>query len=277
MDRLLLCTDLDRTLIPNGEQPESAAARSRFAELARQPQVSLAYVSGRHLALVEEAIETYRLPLPDFIVADVGSTIYERGQNSHWGKLQAWEDSIGKAWRSLTSGQLQPLLTDMPQLRLQEAEKQNTHKLSYYLPLDADQKSIMAEVDQRLKANDIAANLIWSIDEPAQVGLLDILPAGANKLHAIECIIREQRFEREQTLFAGDSGNDLDVLLSAIPSVLVANADDEVRSAVAAAPPETLHIAQGGFLGMNGNYSAGILEGVAHFHPELLPAMETAT
>jgi hypothetical protein len=29
-----------------------------------------------------------------------------------------------------------------------------------------------------------------------------------------------------------------------------------------------LYLAQGGFLGMNGNYSAGILEGIAHYHPE---------
>ena len=28
------------------------------------------------------------------------------------------------------------------------------------------------------------------------------------------------------------------------------------------------YLAQGGFLGMNGNYSAGILEGVAHYHPD---------
>jgi hypothetical protein len=32
--------------------------------------------------------------------------------------------------------------------------------------------------------------------------------------------------------------------------------------------------AQGGFLGMNGNYSAGILEGIAHYHPDTLPWME---
>ena len=27
-----------------------------------------------------------------------------------------------------------------------------------------------------------------------------------------------------------------------------------------------LYLAQGGFLGMNGNYSAGILEGIAHYY-----------
>jgi hypothetical protein len=29
-----------------------------------------------------------------------------------------------------------------------------------------------------------------------------------------------------------------------------------------------LYIARGGYNGMNGNYSAGILEGIAHYHPQ---------
>ena len=49
-ERLLLCTDLDRTLIPNGPQPESPGARDRFAALAGSPHVVLAYVTGRHRA-----------------------------------------------------------------------------------------------------------------------------------------------------------------------------------------------------------------------------------
>ena len=35
-----------------------------------------------------------------------------------------------------------------------------------------------------------------------------------------------------------------------------------------------LYLAHGGFLGMNGNYSAGILEGVAHYHPDTRLWME---
>jgi hypothetical protein len=31
---------------------------------------------------------------------------------------------------------------------------------------------------------------------------------------------------------------------------------------------DTLYLAQGSFLGMNGNYAAGVLEGLAHFFPE---------
>lgn len=50
MNRLLICTDLDRTLIPNGPQPESPKARALFRRLVSREEVTLAYVSGRHRA-----------------------------------------------------------------------------------------------------------------------------------------------------------------------------------------------------------------------------------
>ena len=69
--RLLLCTDLDRTLLPNGPQPESQGARMLFKRLAERPEVTLAYVTGRHRKLVEKAISLYRLPLPNYVITDV--------------------------------------------------------------------------------------------------------------------------------------------------------------------------------------------------------------
>jgi hypothetical protein len=77
------------------------------------------------------------------------------------------------------------------------------------------------------------------------------------------------------TLFAGDSGNDLEVLESAIPSVLVANGHPDVREqarrrAESLGHTDRLYEAGGGVAGLNGNYAAGILEGVAHFYPEVL-------
>ena len=53
--RLLLCTDLDRTLIPNGDQPESDHAREYFKKLSEHSEVTLVYVTGRHQQLVEQA------------------------------------------------------------------------------------------------------------------------------------------------------------------------------------------------------------------------------
>ena len=44
---------------------------------------------------------------------------------------------------------------------------------------------------------------------------------------------------------------------------------EQARAAAAAnGHAEALYLARGGCLGMNGNYSAGILEGIAHYHPE---------
>jgi hydroxymethylpyrimidine pyrophosphatase-like HAD family hydrolase len=72
---ILLATDLDRTLLPNGEATESPGARAAFARVAARPEVALAYVTGRHRALVEDAIAEYVLPRPDYVIGDVGTTI----------------------------------------------------------------------------------------------------------------------------------------------------------------------------------------------------------
>jgi len=269
--RLLLCTDLDRTLLPNGEQPESSAARARFTALAQLPMITLAYVTGRHRVLVEDAIYNYSLPQPDFAITDVGTRIY-RIEQGDWQPWPQWENEIGKDWGDMSWQRLRNLFRDLPELRLQETSKQNTHKLSFYVSLDADREALLAVMQTRLVEQGVHASLTWSIDEPAAIGLLDILPACATKLHAIEFLATQTGFKVTEMLFAGDSGNDLPVLSSAIPSVLVANAGAEVREAAqaqaaTAGNANALYIADGGFLGMNGNYSAGIVEGLAHFYP----------
>lgn len=266
MKKYLLCTDLDRTLIPNGAQPESPEARALFRRLAARKDVALAYVSGRHRALIERAIADYDLPLPDYVIADVGSTIYQVS-GGDWRPWGDWDDCIAPDWSGFAHDELYALLSVFTVLRPQEAEKQGRHKLSFYASPETDAPTLLDEMDRRLKQEGIRANLIWSVDEARNLGLLDVLPASANKLHAIRFLMAKQDFAPERTMFAGDSGNDLDVLLSDIPAVLVANAHAEVKARAAQAAPPSLHIARGGYLGMNGNYSAGILEGAAHHWP----------
>lgn len=270
--RLLLCTDLDRTLLPNGEQPESKRARELFATLVARQEVSLVYVTGRDRKLVEQAINNYRIPVPDFVIADVGSTIFEIRQDGAWRHWQKWEDEISADWAGRKHGDLKALFRGIPLLRLQETRKQNTHKLSYYVPLHGDRHLLEAQMNARLQKEGINATLVWSVDEPAAVGLLDVVPAGATKRHAIEFLMQQNGYSIDNTLFAGDSGNDLPVMASAIRSVLVANATSSVRAsageaAALAGTESALYVAQGGVLGMNGNYSAGILEGVLHYYP----------
>jgi sucrose-6F-phosphate phosphohydrolase len=268
MKRFLLCTDLDRTLIPNGLQPASPGAKKRFERLVSREEIALAYVTGRHRALIEQAIAEFGLPLPDFAIADVGTTIYHVNA-SGWTQSEEWDAQIAPDWHGLTHDELYRLLSVFPALQLQEKEKQNRHKLSFYVPFETDAQALIGEMDVRLRFAEVSANLIWSIDATKRIGLLDVLPSSANKLHAIRFLMTQQGYSLENTLFAGDSGNDLDVLMSDIRSVLVANADTETKQRAAKAGADALYVAKGGYLGMNGNYSAGILEGAAHYWPEV--------
>ncbi|MGB2926440.1 MAG: HAD-IIB family hydrolase [Limnothrix sp.] len=272
MDKLLLCTDLDRTLIPNGEPSESPEARPIFRRFVAQPWVSLAYVSGRDLGLVEQGIADYDLPLPDFVVADVGASIYEK-QGKGWQRWDSWDDRLAQDWEQKTSADLALLLTDICNCRLQEEEKQSLHKLSYYIELDIDSEAVIKQVKSRLSEKNIHANFIWSIDEAANIGLLDVLPKNANKYEAIAFLMAHQAFSEANTVFSGDSGNDRDVLISPLKSVLVANANDSLKQQIQATveqsqSTDTFYLAKGDFLTMNGNYSAGILEGIAHYFPQ---------
>jgi len=277
-DRLLICTDLDRTLIPNGPQPESAQARDRFRVLVSRPEITLAYVSGRHRALVEKAIRIYQLPTPDFVVGDVGTTIYHVGAEQEWQPQSAWEKEIARDWNGNNHADLKALLGDLTELRPQERKKQNRYKLSYYVPLQADREALSLQIRERLAQAGIRPSLVWSIDEPASIGLLDVLPERATKFHAVDALIKQHGFDFDNTVFCGDSGNDIEVLVSPVPSVLVANSQLEVQQlarqlAESNGQGDRLYTAQGDFMGMNGNYTAGVLEGVAHYHPEAVEWM----
>lgn len=272
MTKLLLCTDLDRTLLPNGEPPEHPDARSLFGKLCAHPEVTLTYVSGRHLRLVEEAINEYAIPRPDYVISDVGTKIYQADLDD-WQELSSWQQQIAGDWRGKSRQLLHRLLDEHPELALQEEAKQNQFKLSYYVSLAVACEPLLRWVEQQLTQIDIAANLIWSVDEQTQTGLLDVLPRSAGKLHAIEFLQRQLAERSQLTVFAGDSGNDLPVLASAIPSVLVANASTELqqqaqRLAAANGHADALYLARAGQSPLGGNYSAGILQGVGHFAPQ---------
>ena len=270
---LLICTDLDRTLIPNGEQPESPEARPLFRQLVSNPQITLAYVTGRDKMLVQEAIAEYELPVPNFVIADVGSTIYEI-KNNQWLRLTDWDNQISGDWQYKTQTDLVNFFADFDHIKLQEISKQGLHKLSYYVSLNAELEPIVTKIEAKLEAEKIQANIIWSIDEKAHVGLLDILPLSANKYHAIAYLMKSQNFTLDNTIFSGDSGNDLDVLMSPIKSILVGNAHLDVKEKIQSAMnqvglKDSIYIAQGKSSKLNGNYSAGILEGIFHYFPDV--------
>jgi hypothetical protein len=142
------------------------------------------------------------------------------------------------------------------------------------LPLYLEKDSVIARIEMLLAEAGVEASVLWSVDEPKNIGLLDVLPKHATKLHAIEFLQHKLGYTLEEVIFAGDSGNDLPVLTSQIPSVLVANASDEIKQAAVQLSRHhghlrALYLAQSDTK-HQGNYSAGVLQGVAHFAPHFV-------
>ncbi len=268
----IIFSDLDRTIIPNGSQPESPAARPLLRRLASEKGIKLVYVSGRSQSLIQAAIDKYELPFPDFAVGDVGSTICRAGSGS-WEKMRAWQREIAVSWQGITAATVAAALADLDFLTLQEAARQSRFKLSYYMAVDGDHLSWCQIVAGRLAEKNIRAALINSIDERRQQAFLDIVPENATKLHAVRFLLGQFNLPHSRAVFCGDSGNDLPVLTSGMQAVLVANATELVRNeagikSAAAGHSAALYLAKGREA-LNGNYSAGVLEGAAHFLPEI--------
>lgn len=272
MSAFLLCTDLDRTLLPNGMLPESPQAMPLLKEFVGRESVHLAYVTGRDLALVEAAIQRYALPTPDWLITDVGASLY-RFVGGSWRRCPDWDEFHWRCWRGQSWQELAALLKDVTPLTLQEPGKQGLYKLSFYHPLHANIEQLRSIIQVLLRAKDLSAKMIFSVDDINPIGLLDILPESAGKLCAIRFLISHHEYCYHQAMFAGDSGNDLEIFESDIASVIVANASASIitkarKLADDASTSCQLYVASGGFCGMNGNYAAGILEGLSHFYPD---------
>ena len=272
LQKILICSDLDRTIIPNGYQEESAHCRPVFRKLVEHSNIYLAYVSGRDKKLILDAIEEFYLPMPDYAIADVGTTLY-RIIDGNWQLSDGWSYELGKDWKGLSWEGLAELFQDVAEIQLQEPERQSQYKSSFYTDQHVDHQRLIRTIHARLAQKGVPANIIWSVDEIGTNGLLDIIPARANKLHAIQFLMKQEEFSDDRTVFAGDSGNDLDVLTSGLQAILVKNAMGEIRQeAIETLSGKNmlsqLYLPKGDFWGMNGNYAAGLMEGLVHYIPE---------
>ena len=86
----ILATDLDRTLLPNGEWECDKEAINLFNELTAAQNVLVVYVTGRNLDLTEKAIKEYGVRFPDVLCGDVGTSI-RKYQNGEWNFDEGWD------------------------------------------------------------------------------------------------------------------------------------------------------------------------------------------
>lgn len=264
---ILIATDLDRTLFPNGKQ-EYDNSMPEFKKMVEENDITLIYVTGRNIDQIEEGITAYDPPLPAAAVAEVGTKVYTVIDGA-FVLDEGYRDHIDRSTSGWDRQAIVKALDAIPGLRMQEEHNQNEFKISYYADEPPRMKEIERQLEEIVGESTPDAALTTSVDETVGVGLLDIMPRKANKMEGIEYLVRKMGVEKDRIIYCGDSGNDLVPLTAGYKAVVVANATDEVRRRVADTAEKNnvadkIYYARGNTR-HNGNYVSGILEGLEHF------------
>jgi len=261
--RRLLASDMDGTLIPLQDHENYAPSIRELREkVAADPSLGLAYITGRHLELALAGIERYALPPPDVIVCDVGTSIYFRDQQQ-WKRDEKYAAKLRRSWSGQSGDSIRKLLAFIPQLTPQEEEKQGEFKRSFYLKEGIDKFAVKDHINELFQAKNIAANLIYSFDGKKQIGLLDILPPLAAKDAALHHIAGILDMDRDNVVYAGDSGNDYLAFVCGFKAIVVGNTDEETKKAVRKTAEAKKLQDRIYFSGQY--YTAGVLDGCRHF------------
>lgn len=262
----ILATDLDRTLLPNGSWEGDSEAINLFNKLTEEQGVLVVYVTGRNLALTENAIEEFGVRYPNVLCGDVGTSIrkYESGG---WQYDDGWIVHVKQASPRWDAAAIRDAVAGVDGMREQESEHQNQFKQSYYVEHSRNDE-VLKQVDELVKGK-YDEVIIYSFDSQNGKGLLDFLPASATKQTALEYVAEEFGAAKEAVVFCGDSGNDIYPLTAGFRGVLVKNADDQlvenVKQAMHENPELKVYFAKGDFMGLTGNYTSGVIEGAYHY------------
>ena len=262
MNNLLVC-DMDGTVIPLDDLPHRTREIAALKKaLMAAPHVRLAYATGRDRDLARAGIEMHDLPRPDYLICDVGTSLYH-SRKTGWSLDPDYRSAVLERFGGHSAEDVHRALAPLPFLTPQEPERQAEFKISFYIKNMSGAEELARRVREALSAADISRmRVVVSLDPANGRGLLDILPDGVAKDFAVRFLAQSLGVPTGQVVYAGDSGNDLDAFLSGFRCILVANTEEWVREKVRA------------FSGKDGArrfylatkpFAAGVLEGARYF------------
>ena len=260
---VLLASDMDGTVIPLEETPERRQEVEALRMLLEGAEdLTLAYVTGRDLPLALKGVRDHRLPEPDILVCDVGTSVYH-ATPSGFEKDTEYVRRMDEARGGLDVRDIRHELRGLPELRLQPEDRQTESKLSYYLSPEAEHGEVLTSVQEILERLGARIQVVYSVGAPHGRGLVDLLPAGVAKDFAIHYLRDRTGVHPDRLIYAGDSGNDMAAMLTGFKVIVVGNATPGLKEAL---------LGRGGELGIldrlyfaRGFYAAGVLEGCRHF------------
>lgn len=214
--QLVLATDLDGTFL--GGTDDERRQLYRWIE-ANRTKVGLIFVTGRDPGYISQLSRKGDVPRPDFVVADVGTTIAEVDHRHFLSPIEALEEAIVEAWGN-AGGRVQAALHGVRGLKLQSSVFR--HRVSY----DMDPELF----EQR--AFDLIAEL--GLDALASDDqYFDVLPKGVSKGPSLRRLLAHLGVADQRVLVAGDTLNDLSMLEMGLPAVAVGNSEPALRERLA--------------------------------------------
>ncbi len=232
-------TDLDQNLTGD------PVALKYFVQLIRDNRkcVTFGIATGRRIDSALALMTKHGIPRPDILISSLGTRIhYGAGLTED----DYWAEHIDHEWKP---GRIRALLDEQPGFKLQPKPDQSSHKISYYY--DQSRAISVDEISRLLRQREISANVILSFGQ-----FLDIIPSRASKGQALRYVAQRLEFPLENTLVAGGSGADEDIMRGNMLSVVVANRHNEELSQLV--DIERIYFA-------NGAHAAGIIEAIEHY------------
>ncbi|MCC5811431.1 MAG: glucosylglycerol-phosphate synthase [Ectothiorhodospiraceae bacterium] len=201
---ILIATDLDGTFLAG-----SNSDRLRlYQTISAHPDITLAYVTGRSLEAVLPLLSDPTLPSPDYIISDVGATIYDGDTLQPIAELQA---DIDQRWpgAQVVADALAPFTG------LERQNVPQSRRCSYYCtPEQAGSKAIAEAVAE------LGCDLLYSADR-----YLDVLPSDVSKGTTLTALVEWLDLDGEQVLVAGDTLNDLSLFDAGYKGVCVGESE----------------------------------------------------
>lgn len=242
-----LFAELDLSLI--GEADSLAALMQTLQ--AHRKTVLFGIATGRRLDNALATLRKHRIPQPDVLISGQGTQIHYAPNLT---QDAIWERHINHLWDPRA---VRETLREIPGLALQPKIHQSPFKISYYI----DTSVISGQqVRQLLQHNEQAVNVLFSFGQ-----YLDVLPLRASKGLALRWCSERLDFPLENTLVAGVTGADADMLRGNTLGTVVDNRHISELSDLANI--EGIHFSESSF-------AAGILDAMAHYG---FPAREEAS
>ncbi|KNG92168.1 HAD-IIB family hydrolase [Pseudaestuariivita atlantica] len=240
--RFFLATDLDGTFLGG-----RASAREALYNLVEDNRatIGLIFVTGRDPDFILDLCDTYGVPVPEYVVGDVGTTI-ARVIEDEIRPIPALEAEIAARWND-AGDRVRAALADAPGLTLQPTAFR--YRVSYDLDPDAFDPGVLEVIEG------MGLDVLMSDDS-----YLDVLPKGVSKGPSLRRLLGHLGVPEDRVLAAGDTLNDRSMLELSVPSVAVGRSEPALLEALQDVPRTHFAKASG---------AAGILEAIRAFdlHP----------